>query len=255
MNKNYLTDTHCHLELSDNIDNIIKEALECGVSNFIISGCDLKGIKEGLCIIEKYPNIYLTIGLHPDEIKDFNNETIPYLEDLIKNNKKIIGIGEIGLDYYHNKENKEEQIDLFKKQLDLARKLSLPVVIHSRDAFNDTYNILKEYKDLKITIRCFSGSLENAKQYIKLGCLLGIGGVSTYKNTKLKETLKEIPLTSIVFETDSPYLTPEPLRGEVNAPKNISIICDNLCNIKGIKREEAIKVTNQNILNNYNRLN
>ncbi len=254
MNKNGLTDTHFHLELTDNIESILEEANKCGVSNFIISGCDLKGINEGLEIIKKYANIYLTIGIHPDEIKDFNAQTISYLEDLIKNNQKIIGIGEIGLDYYHNKENKEEQQRIFRLQLDLARKLKLPVVIHSRAAFNDTYNILKEYQDLSITIHCFTEALENAKRYIELGCLLGIGGVSTFKNTKLRETLKEIPLDNIVLETDSPYLTPEPIRKERNAPKNISIICDNLCQIKGISREEIIKVTNQNILRTYNRI-
>lgn len=254
MNKNFLTDTHFHLDLSDDIDKILNEAREKGVRNFIISGCDLKGIEEGIEIINKYPDIYLTIGIHPDEIKDFNHETISYLEDLIKNNKNIIGIGEIGLDYYHNKENKEDQKRIFKLQLDLAKKLNLPVVIHTRDAFQDTYDILKEY-DLKGIIHCFSGSLESANLYIKLGYLLGIGGVSTYKNTNLKIILESVDISNIVFETDSPYLTPEPIRTEVNGPKNISIICDNLCKIKNLSREEVIKITTENVINNYNRLN
>ena len=254
MNKNYLTDTHFHLDLSDDIDNILKEAKEKGVNNFIISGCDLKGIEEGIKIINKYENIYLTIGIHPDEMKDFNEDTISYLEDLIKNNKKIIGIGEIGLDYYHNKENKEEQKRIFKLQLDLAKKLDIPVVIHSRDAFQDTYDILKEY-DLKGTIHCFTGSLECANLYIKLGYLLGIGGVSTYKNTNLVEVLKNVDISHIVFETDSPYLTPEPIRTEINGPKNISIICDHLCKIKNLSREDVILKTTENVIKNYNRLN
>ena len=236
MNNNYLTDTHFHLDLDDDIDNILENARKNDVKNFIISGCDLKGIEEGIKIINKYEDIYLTIGIHPDEINDFNDNTISYLEKLILENEKIIGIGEIGLDYYHNKENKEDQKRIFKLQLDLSQKLNLPVVIHSRDAFLDTYNILKEY-DLKGTIHCFSGSLECAKMYIDLGYLLGIGGVSTYKNTNLTSVLKEIDLNHIVFETDSPYLTPEPIRTERNEPKNISIICDNLCKIKNIKSE------------------
>ena len=178
---------------------------------------------------------------------------INYFEDLIINNPKIIGIGEIGLDYYHNKDNKEEQIALFKKQLDLAKKLNLPVVIHSRDAFLDTYNILKEYK-LKTTIHCFTGSMEVANLYIKEGYLLGIGGVSTFKNTNLKETLKSVPLENIVFETDSPYMAPEPFRGTKNEPSNVSIICDNLCNIKNISRSDAIKITTKNVLNQYSRI-
>ena len=253
MNNNYLTDTHFHLDLDDDIDNILENARKNDVKNFIISGCDLKGIEEGIKIINKYEDIYLTIGIHPDEINDFNDNTISYLEILILENEKIIGIGEIGLDYYHNKENKEDQKRIFKLQLDLSQKLNLPVVIHSRDAFLDTYNILKEY-DLKGTIHCFSGSLECAKMYIDLGYLLGIGGVSTYKNTNLTSVLKEIDLNHIVFETDSPYLTPEPIRTERNEPKNISIICDNLCKIKNIKREEVIKITTNNVINNYNRL-
>ena len=250
MNKNSLTDTHFHLELSDDIPNILKRAEDNNVSNFIISGCDIQGIKDALEIINKYPNIYLTIGLHPDEVKDFNQNTIPYLEKLIKENKKIIGIGEIGLDYYHNKENKEEQKSLFKAQLDLASKLDLPVVIHTRDAFQDTYDILKEY-NLKGTIHCFSGPLENAKKYLSLGYLLGIGGVSTYKNTNLKETLKDIPLESIVLETDSPYLSPEPLRRKANEPKNIKIIAENLATIKNTSLEEVTKITTNNVLKTY----
>ncbi len=251
MNNNYLTDTHFHLDLKDDIESILKRAKEKKVGNFIISGCDLKGIDESLKIIKDYKNIYLTIGIHPDEIKDFNEATISYLEKLIQENEKIIGIGEIGLDYYHNKDNKEEQQKIFKLQLDLAKKLNLPVVIHSRDAFQDTYDILKTYH-LKTTIHCFTGSKEAAKLYVNEGYLLGIGGVSTYKNTNLKETLKEIPLTNIVFETDSPYLTPEPIKEEVNEPKNISLICDNLCQIKNIKREDVIKITTNNVIKQYN---
>ena len=253
MKSNQLTDTHFHLSLSDDIEKILKEAKEVGVSNFIMSACDLKSIEEGLEIINKYEDIYLTIGIHPDEITSFNDNTIAYLEKLILNNKKIIGIGEIGLDYYHNKENKEEQKRIFKLQLDLATKLNLPVVIHTRDAFLDTYNILQEYS-LKGTIHCFTLSLECANMYINLGYLLGIGGVLTYKNANLKNVLKEVDLKYIVLETDSPYLSPEPLRGTKNSPKNISIICDNLCKIKNLPREEVIKITTNNVIKNYNRL-
>ena len=251
MNNNYLTDTHFHLSLNDNIDLILKNAYKNQVRNYIISACDLKGIEESLKIIKKYPTIYLTIGIHPDEIKDFNENTISYLEKLIIENKNIIGIGEIGLDYYHNKENKEDQQRIFKLQLDLAEKLKLPVVIHSREAFQDTYNILKEY-NLKVTIHCFTGSLECAKMYIQQGYLLGIGGVSTYKNANLQTVLKEIPLKNIVFETDSPYLSPEPIKEEINEPKNVSLICDNLCRIKKLSRHEVVKTTTNNVLKQYN---
>ena len=251
MNPNSLTDTHFHLSLKDDIDGILKRARENNVENFILSCCSVKSIKEGLEIIKKYPNIYLTIGIHPDEIETINKDIVSYLENIIVNNSKIIGIGEIGLDYFHNKDNKKDQIKLFESQLELAKKLNLPVVIHSREATNDTYNILKKYK-LKTTIRCFTGSIETAKLYIKEGYLLGIGGVSTFKNTNLKNTLKGIPLENIVFETDSPYLSPFPYRGAINEPKNISIICDNLCSIKNISKEEVIKVTTNNVIKQYN---
>ena len=253
MNKNSLTDIHFHLELTDDIDNILKRAKDNNVKNFIISGCDLKGIHEGLEIINKYDNVYLTIGFHPDEVDNFNNNSISYLKDLIKNNRKIIGIGEIGLDYYHNKDNKDKQIKMFKMQLDLAKELDLPVVIHSRDAYQDTYDILKEY-NLKTTIHCFSGSLENAKRYIDLGYFLGIGGVSTFKNTNLKETLKNIDLSHIVLETDSPYLTPEPYRKERNEPMYIKVIAENLSNIKGVSLPEVTRITTNNVLNIYKRI-
>ncbi|MBQ8891967.1 MAG: TatD family hydrolase [Bacilli bacterium] len=253
MNPNSLCDTHFHLDSTDDVDSIVQKAHDAGVENLILSCCDLSSIEFGINIVNKYPNMYLTIGLHPDEIKDDTSDLINYFEDLIINNPKIIGIGEIGLDYYHNKDNKEEQIALFKKQLDLAKKLNLPVVIHSRDAFLDTYNILKEYK-LKTTIHCFTGSMEVANLYIKEGYLLGIGGVSTFKNTNLKETLKSVPLENIVFETDSPYMAPEPFRGTKNEPSNVSIICDNLCNIKNISRSDAIKITTKNVLNQYSRI-
>ena len=253
MNLNSLTDTHFHLTLSDDIENILKRAKENGVENFILSACSVKDIEEGLKIINKYQDIYLTIGLHPDEINDYNKDTISYLEKLIKENDNIIGIGEIGLDYYHNKENKEEQKKLFISHLELAKKLDLPVVIHSRDATEDTYNILKQYK-LKTTIHCFTGSIETANLYIKEGYLLGIGGVLTFKNTNLRETIKEIPIENIVLETDSPYLSPVPFRGEKNEPKNISIIADTISSIKNISKEELIKQTNNNILNQYERI-
>lgn len=250
MIKDYLTDTHFHLDIDDNIEKIILDAKNNGVYNLIISGCDLKSIQEGLEIISNY-NIYLTIGIHPDNINDFNDNTINYLEKLIKENKKIIGIGEIGLDYYHNKDNKLEQQRIFKMQLDLAKKLNLPVIIHSRDAFLDTYNILKEY-ELKGIIHCFTLSLECAKLYIDLGYLLGIGGVLTYKNSKLKDVLKEISLKNIVLETDSPYLSPVPYRGERNSPKNIKVIAEYLSNIKECSLNEIIKITTNNVIDLYN---
>lgn len=240
-------DTHCHLskEYYKDLDIIINNCRNNQVNTLIISGCDKNGIIEGLEVIKQYPNIYMTIGFHPSETDITNEEDLLWLETLIKSNKKIIGVGEIGLDYYWIKDNKEKQKELFKKQLELAAKLNLPVIIHSREATQDTYDILKEYH-LKGIIHCYSGSLEMAKKYIKLGYKIGIGGVLTFKNSNLKELVKEISLKDITLETDSPYLTPDPYRGKQNSPEYIPIIAKKISEIKEVTLEEVAQETNSN---------
>ena len=233
---NYLIDTHCHLSLVDDIDTYLMDAERNNVKKIIISGCDKQSIRDGLEIIKRYDNIYMTIGYHPDEVDKLKEEDIFELESIIKNNNKIVGIGEIGLDYYHNYTNIDLQKFYFLKQLDLAKKLNLPVVIHTREAIQDTYDILKQYNVCGI-LHCYSGSLEMAKLFIKQGFYLGIGGVLTFKNSHLKDVVTEVPLESLVLETDSPYLSPEPLRGKVNSSKNIKIIAESLS-----------KLTNKNLL-------
>ena len=183
MNDIYLTDTHFHLDLTDDIDNILSRAKEAGVSNFIISGCDLKGINEGLEIIKKYDDVYLTIGFHPSETETYTNEEIKFLRDTVKNNKKIVGIGEIGLDYHYGKDDQLKQIEMFIDQMHLVQELGLPVVIHSRDATEDTIKILKEFPKVTGVIHCFSGSVETAKIYVKMGYKIGIGGVVSFSNS------------------------------------------------------------------------
>ena len=251
MKNNYLVDTHCHMNLTDDIDSIIMDAEKNNVLKFIISGCDKKSIRDGLEIIYRYPNVFMTIGFHPDEVDDLTDKDINDLEVLIKTNKKIVGIGEIGLDYYHNDMNKEIQKEFFEKQLALAEKYDLPVVIHSRDSIQDVYDILKEHK-CRGVIHCFSGSLEMAKRFIDLGFYLGIGGVLTFKNSKLKEVVSELSLDNIVLETDSPYLAPEPYRGHTNYPKNIKIIATELRKIKEITLEEVTEKTTGNVNKIYN---
>ena len=168
----------------------------------------------------------------------------PFLEECIKNDR-VVAIGEIGLDYYYGKDNKEEQKELFVRQLDLAVKHDMSVVIHTRDAFLDTYNILKEY-NLKGFIHCFSGSLETALAYTDLGYYLGIGGVVTFKNSNLKDIVKEIGLSKIVLETDSPYLSP--FRGKKNEPCNIRVICSYVAEILGVSFDEVANVTTSNVV-------
>ena len=237
-------DNHCHIfsEYYEDIDKVIKESKENNVDILILSGCSKKDIIEGLDLINKYKNVYMTIGFHPDEIDNVNDEDIVWLEKLVNENNKIVGIGEIGLDYYYSKDNKEKQIDLFEKQLKLAEKLKKPVVIHTRNATSDTLNIIKKYK-LTGIIHCFSGSVETAKEYIKYGFYIGIGGVITFKNTNLKEVIKEIPIDKITLETDSPYLTPSPYRGKQNSPKYIPIIAEEIAKQKGLSTKDVEKIT------------
>ena len=251
MKNDYLVDTHCHMNLTDDIDSMIMDGEKNNVKKFIISGCDAKSIRDGLEIIYRYPSIFMTVGFHPDEVDDLTDKDINDLEILIKTNKKIVGIGEIGLDYYHNDMNKETQKEFFEKQLDLAEKYDLPVVIHSRDSIQDVYDILKKHKNRGV-IHCFSGSIEMAKLFIDLGFYLGIGGVLTFKNSKLKEVVSELSLDNIVLETDSPYLAPEPYRGHTNYPKNIKIIATELRKLKDVTLEEVTEATTSNVNRIYN---
>lgn len=224
-------DTHCHISKDDyeDVETVIKKAKENNVGTLLLCGCDKKGIKEAIEIAKSHDNIYLEIGYHPSETNTTTDEDLEELKKLAQN-PKVVAIGEIGLDYHWEKENKEEQKKLFRKQINIAKELKLPIVIHTRDAFQDTYDILKEenhYGD----IHCFSGNKENAKMYISLGYYLGIGGVLTFKNTNLTATLKDVPLERILLETDCPYLTPEPYRKEKNEPMYIPVIAKKISEV------------------------
>lgn len=242
-----LIDTHLHIDNHDDVSKIVEEAKFNNVGLLIVSGCDKKSIIESIELINKYDNIYATIGFHPSEVDTITAEDLLWLEKMIMGSKKIIGVGEIGLDYYYGKDNKVKQISLFNKQLELAKKLNLPVVVHTRDAFQDTYGLLKKY-ELKGIIHCFNGSLEVANLYVGLGYCLGIGGIVTFKNSKLPTVIENIPMEKMVLETDSPYLSPEPYRGKVNSPKNISIIAEKISEIKKISPKDVEKITYCNVL-------
>ena len=238
-----LIDTHLHLINEDyDIDGVIENAKSNDVLKLIVSGADLEDNFLNLSELDDKDNIYFTCGYHPEVAEKVTNSDIDKLEKLLSN-KKVVAVGEIGLDYYYSKDNKERQKELFRKQLDLAVKYNLPVVIHTRDAFMDTYDILKEY-NLKGVIHCFSGSIENAKRYIDLGFLLGIGGVVTFKNSKLKDVVKEIGIEHIVLETDSPYLSPD--RGEKNEPANIRKIALFISEYLEIPFETVQEITTSN---------
>ena len=240
------TDSHCHLikEYYENISREINEALACNVNRYINIGCDTASMKEVIKLVNIHKNMYGAIGIHPNEITDHIEEDYSYLEKNIKK-EKIIAIGEIGLDY-HYEHNKELQKKWFEKQLFLAERENLPVIIHSRDATMDTLNILKKYK-VKGIIHSFSGSYETAMEYIKLGFILGINGVVSFSNSKLSSVIDKLPLEYIVLETDAPYLTPEPFRGKKNSPKYIKEIAQFICKIKGITPKQLAKITNKNL--------
>ncbi|MDD2435518.1 MAG: TatD family hydrolase [Bacilli bacterium] len=243
-----MIDTHAHLSIDDydNIDEIINKM---GNNIIIVSGSSTKYNKEVLMLVKKYNNVYGTIGIHPECASDASEDDLKFIEENI-NHPKIVGVGEIGLDYYWNKENKDLQKEIFIKQLVIAKKYNKTVVIHSRDSAQETYDILKEQDlHIKSVIHCFSYSLEMAKEFIKLGSMLGIGGILTFKNSlKLKEVVKEIDLDHLLLETDSPYLSPEPYRGHKNEPYNIIYVAKEIAKIKELSYEEVLEVTTKNAI-------
>ena len=242
-----LTDTHCHLtkEFFSDIDKVINDAKEAGVTRYISAADSILSCYEMLELSKKYEEVFITLGIHPENCFD-DLEELKNIVEANLDNKKLVAIGEIGLDYYYGKETKERQIEVFEYQLKLAQEYNLPVVIHSREATLDTINILSKY-NLKGVIHCFSGSLETAMQYIKMGYIIGVGGVMTFKNSKIDEIIKQIPLDKIVLETDSPFLAPEPFRGKSNEPKYIKNIAEYFANLMHISYQEVEEITNKNI--------
>ena len=245
-------DTHCHID-SESYENAFEVIKNMEGNILIASAASPESIEEVIDLVNKYDNVYGTIGIHPEYASVYKNEDLAKIEKYLKN-PKIIGIGEIGLDYHYGKESKDNQIELFIKQIKIANKYNKTIVIHTRDAALDTYNIIKDYKekDTKLVLHCYSGSLELAKEYLKLGAKLGIGGVLTFKNEKkLKEIVKALDLENFVLETDSPYLTPEPYRGKKNEPANVKIVAEKIAELKGISIETVAQITTENAINQF----
>ncbi|MGL5520582.1 MAG: TatD family hydrolase [Cetobacterium sp.] len=242
-----LVDTHCHLD-NEKFDEDRSEVIERIKENleFCVNiGYDLASSKKSLELAKEYDFIYAVIGVHPIDIAEYTEEVEKELEILGKN-PKVVAIGEIGLDYHWMTEPKEVQQERFKRQLELAERLNKPVVIHTRDAMEDTVNILKEYPNITGVIHCYPGSLETAKQLVDR-FYLGIGGTLTFKNSKKAvEVVKDIPLDRIVIETDCPYLTPEPFRGKRNEPIYVEYVAKKIAEIKEISVEDVTKVTTEN---------
>ena len=218
-------DTHCHLT-HDNYNNLEELIESISPNKIIINGVNKETSIDAIELSKKYDHVYAAIGIHPEEINNEND--LKFIEENISF-KKIVAIGEVGLDYYWHKDNKEAQKSLFEEQIKLGLKYNKPIIIHSRDSIEDTYNILKKYHDInpniKYILHCYSSSVEMAKKFLNMNIMFGIGGVLTFKNEKkLKEVISYLDLNKILLETDSPYLTPEPFRGKINTSLNIPII-------------------------------
>ena len=245
-------ETHCHLNddaFKDDLDEVLLRAKNNNVTSMCIIAWDKDSSINAINICKKYQdcgiNLYPVVGLHPENVKDEEDLELNWLEDLINNNK-ICAIGEIGIDLYWDKTYLDKQIYFFNKQIQLAKKYDLPIIIHSREATQLTYDILKEHQDVKGIYHCYSGSVEMAKLITNLGYKLGIGGVLTFKNSHLYEVVDALDITSFVTETDCPYLTPAPNRGKRNEPAYLVYIVEKMAEIRKMQIDEISDILYQN---------
>ena len=248
-------DTHAHYDdaqFDSDREELLSSMPDLGVTTIVNVSSTLESCEKCVELAGKYPYVYAAVGVHPDEVGALNEETFAEMEALLDNDK-VVAVGEIGLDYYWDNESHELQKKWFVRQLELARRHHLPIIIHSREAAADTMEIMKEYaQGLEGVIHCYSYSREQAEEYVKMGFYIGIGGVLTFKNAKkLKEVAAAIPLERIVLETDCPYLAPEPFRGKRNQSSYIRYVAEKLAEIKGMTAEEVIAGTEANAKKMY----
>lgn len=249
-------ETHAHYDDEQfdlDREELLSSMPEQGVGTIVNVSATYESCRRVVDLVQKYPFMYAAVGIHPDEVGSLNEERFQQMKELRKQ-EKVVAVGEIGLDYYWDNESHDVQKEWFVRQLDLARELNLPVLIHSREAAADTMEIMKEHgQGLRGVIHCYSYSKEQAKEYVKMGYYIGVGGVVTFKNArKLKETVEEIPLTSIVLETDCPYLAPVPFRGKRNNSSYIKYVAEEIAEIKGISYEAVVEQTEKNARDLYN---
>lgn len=251
---NNIFDTHSHYDdeqFNPDRDELLSSLQGQGVSLVVSCGCDLETTKKDMEIAEKYDYIYFAAGFHPENLEGFSLKDIDKIEEFAKH-EKCVAIGEIGLDYHWMSSSKEKQQEFFISQIELAKKLDMPIIVHDREAHGDTLDILKQEK-AKGVVHCFSGSKEMAKEIIKLGMYIGLNGVATFKNArKSLEVVKEIPLERLVLETDCPYLAPEPKRGIRNDSSLIPYIAMRIGEILGLDAQEVLNITAENAKRLYN---
>jgi len=254
-----IIDSHCHLDypsLYENLEEVVKRAEFNKVNKLLTICTTLESFEKIKLIIEKYKNIYGTFGIHPHESKKYKNIDSKFILNLKKKYKKVIGIGETGLDFFHNYSEKKIQKKSFIEHIEAATQLNIPLIVHSRDAENDTYEILKSEKknsNLKILIHCFTGSQNFANRLLDLGCYISVSGIITFQNSiELANTVSFIPIENLLVETDSPYLSPHPLRGKSNEPSYIVHTINKLSQIKNISKEDVIAYTTNNFKKLFN---
>ena len=248
--KPMIFESHAHYDsrkFDEDREELLNSMQENGVGTIINAGATWKSVTTGLELANQYPFVYAALGLHPDEVGDLNEERFEILKAECQK-EKVVAVGEIGLDYYWDNESHDIQKKWFIRQLELARELNLPVIIHSRDAAEDTLKIMKEHaQGMRGVIHCFSYSKEMAEEYVKLGFHIGVGGVVTFKNgKKLKEVVEAIPIERILLETDSPYLAPEPHRGKRNSSLYLPHIAQMIADLKGLTYDEVVAQTERN---------
>lgn len=246
-------ETHAHYDdhkFDEDREAVLQKVIQSGVSPIINVGASIESTKEAIELAKSHDYIYAAVGVHPSDIEGLDEENFQWLRTQTSY-EKTVAIGEIGLDYYWDKEPEVQKAQRywFGRQLELAREVELPVIIHSRDAAEDTVKVMKEHNahELSGVIHCYSYSKEMAKEFVKMGYFIGVGGVVTFKNAKkLVETVQEIPIESILLETDCPYMAPEPHRGTRNDSSNIPFIIEKIAEIKGISKEDVERITEEN---------
>jgi len=246
-----LFDSHAHLnaeQFNDDLDKVIERAQSEGVSNILVVGFDRPTITKAMQLAEKYPFIYASVGWHPVDAIDMTEKDLAWIEELAAH-PKVVALGEMGLDYYWDKSPKDIQKEVFRKQIALAKRVKLPIIIHNREATKDVVDILKEEGASEVggIMHCFSGSEEIAKECIEMNFYISFGGPVTFKNAKkVKEVALQIPLDRLLIETDCPYLTPHPYRGKRNEPSYVKLVAEELASIKNLSFEELAHITTSN---------
>ncbi|RSK25473.1 TatD family deoxyribonuclease [Bacillus sp. HMF5848] len=252
-----LFDTHAHLnadQFDEDVEEVIERAQNVGVSHIVVIGFDRKTIDKAMQLANTYPFIYAAVGWHPVDAIDMTDEDLQMIEELAAH-PKVVALGEMGLDYYWDKSPKDIQQDVFRKQIALAKRVKLPIIIHNRDATEDIVTILKEENAAEVggIMHCYSGSVEIAQQCVEMNFYISLGGPVTFKNAKKpKEVARDIPIEKLLIETDCPYLTPHPHRGKRNEPAYVKLVAEQIAELKGLSLKEVANITSQNAKKVFN---